>query len=64
MKLRTDALDRCFEDTTNSWELGTDGGWKRRKPGRAEPRNVQSELMAAHAAEAAEAASQAAQQAK
>jgi polyphosphate kinase len=58
----TDALDRCFADTTNSWELDAEGAWKRRKPGRGEPRNVQAELMAAHATEAAEAASQAAQQ--
>src|SRR5262249_17840190 len=50
----TDALDRCFADNTNCWDLETDGSWKRRKPGRGEPRNLQTELMAAHATEAAE----------
>jgi polyphosphate kinase len=55
----TDTLDRCFADNTNAWELDSEGTWRRRKPGRGEPRNVQRELMAAHAAEAAEAASQA-----
>jgi polyphosphate kinase len=53
-----DTLDRCFADDTNSWELTPDGRWQRREPS-GEPRNVQRELMAAHAAEAAEAAAQA-----
>jgi polyphosphate kinase len=56
----TDTLDRCFADNVNSWELETGGTWKRRSPGRGEPRSVHRELMAAYAAEAAEAASQAA----
>src|SRR4051812_14774665 len=51
-----DTLDRCFADNTNSWELGSDGEWTRRTPGDSEPRNVQRELMAAHAAAAAETA--------
>jgi polyphosphate kinase len=53
-----DTLDRCFADDTNSWELTPDGRWERRTPS-GEPRNVQRELMTAHAAEAAEAAAQA-----
>ena len=54
-----DALDRCFADNVNSWELGTDGEWVRLKPGSAEPRSVQRELMSAHAAAAAEASASA-----
>jgi polyphosphate kinase len=50
-----DTLDRCFADNTNSWELSTEGQWVRLTPGDSEPRNVQRELMAAHAAAAAEA---------
>jgi polyphosphate kinase len=53
-----DTLDRCFADNTNSWELNAEGRWLRRSPEGDEPRNVQRELMAAHAAEAAEAAAQ------
>jgi polyphosphate kinase len=51
-----DTLDRCFADNTNTWELSSEGRWQRLTPDGAEPRNVQRELMAAHAAEAAEAA--------
>ena len=51
-----DTLDRCFADNTNSWELSSEGRWQRLAPEASEPRNVQRELMAAHAAEAAEAA--------
>jgi polyphosphate kinase len=54
-----DTLDRCFADDTNAWELNSGGKWTRRQPS-AKPRDVQRELMTAHAAEAAEAASQAA----
>jgi polyphosphate kinase len=54
----TDALDRCFADNVNAWELSTEGTWTRRTPGKDEPRSVQRELMAAHATEAAEAAAQ------
>src|SRR4051794_39538809 len=50
-----DTLERCFDDNTNSWELGTDGSWTRREVGSGEPRSVQRELMAAHAAAASEA---------
>ena len=39
----------------NAWELDREGSWTRRTPGDEEPRNVQRELMAAHAAAAAEA---------
>jgi polyphosphate kinase len=52
----TDTLDRCFADNTNAWELDTEGRWTRCAPGGGEPRNVQRELMTAHAAAAAEAA--------
>jgi polyphosphate kinase len=50
-----DTLDRCFADDVNSWEMGEDGTWVRRRPD-GEPRSVQRELMAGHAARAAEAA--------
>jgi polyphosphate kinase len=53
-----DTLDRCFADNTNTWQLSAEGRWQRCSPGGGEPRNVQRELMAAHAAEAAEAATQ------
>lgn len=56
----TDTLDRCFADNTNNWDLGTDGEWTRRQPNGGEPRNVQRELMVAHAALAAEASAQSA----
>jgi polyphosphate kinase len=56
-----DTLDRCFADNTNSWELQSDGEWVRRTPGGGDARNVQAELMAAHAAAAAEAGTQKAQ---
>jgi polyphosphate kinase len=49
-----DALERCFADDTNCWELGADGAWTRRTPQGPEPRNVQRELMLGHAARAAE----------
>ena len=51
----TDTLDRCFADNTNCWDLDSECTWTRRTPGDEEPRNVQRELMAAHAALAAEA---------
>ena len=44
-----DTLDRCFADDAQSWELGEDGAWTRRRPD-GEPRSVQRELMARHAA--------------
>jgi polyphosphate kinase len=50
-----DTLDRCFADNVNTWELGEDGAWTRRRA-EGEPRSVQRELMAGHAARAAEAA--------
>jgi polyphosphate kinase len=54
----TDTLDRCFADNTNLWDLGADGEWTRRHPDGAEPRNVQKELMAAHAAISSEPSAQ------
>ncbi len=54
----TDTLDRCFSDNTNAWELDREGAWTRRSPGDEEPRNVQRELMTAHAAAASEASAQ------
>jgi polyphosphate kinase len=41
-----DALDRCFADDTNAWDLREDGTWERLVPSSDEPRNVQRELMA------------------
>jgi polyphosphate kinase len=49
-----DTLDRSFADDTNAWDLQPDGNWIRRTPQGPEPRNVQRELMLAHAARAAE----------
>ena len=47
-----DVLDRSLADNTNSWELGPDGEWTRRRPeGRS--RNVQRELIERHIERAA-----------
>jgi polyphosphate kinase len=54
-----DALERCFADDANAWDLGSDGSWSRHEAG-PEPRSVQRELMLGHAARAAEASSAAA----
>ena len=51
-----DVLDRAFADNTGSWELGSDGDWKRRSPD-GEPRSLQSELLEIHAARKPAAAS-------
>ena len=48
----TDVLDRSIADNTNSWELGPDGVWTRRKPG-GHPRSVQRELIERHTDRAA-----------
>jgi polyphosphate kinase len=41
-----DALDRCFADNSNAWELHSDGSWERLSPPEGgERRNVQEELM-------------------
>jgi polyphosphate kinase len=41
-----DALDRCFADNSNAWELETNGDWRRLSPPSLEERrNVQEELM-------------------
>jgi polyphosphate kinase len=37
-----DTLDRCFEDDSFAWDLGSDGGWTRRTGG---TRSVHRELM-------------------
>jgi polyphosphate kinase len=50
-----DVLDRSLADTTNSWDLGSDGAWRRRDAG-PEPRSVQRELIERHTARAAESA--------
>jgi polyphosphate kinase len=42
-----DVLDRSVADNTNSWRLGSDGDWTRRRPGNR-PRNVQRELIERH----------------
>jgi polyphosphate kinase len=49
-----DTLDRSLADDTNSWELGRNGEWTRRRAGGGEPRSVQLELMQSHAARAQE----------
>ncbi|MGN6664089.1 MAG: polyphosphate kinase 1 [Solirubrobacterales bacterium] len=48
-----DVLERCFADNANTWELGSDGDWTRRRPD-GELRSAQDELMARHSARAAE----------
>jgi len=51
-----DTLERAFADNQRSWELDTDGDWRRRSPAQGEPaRNMQVELMELHARRAAEA---------
>jgi len=45
-------LERSLSDDAGAWDLGADGGWRRRTPGTA-VRDVQAELMASHAAGAA-----------
>jgi polyphosphate kinase len=51
-----DTLERAFADNQSSWELNSDGAWRRRSPGPGErPRNMQLELMELHARRAAEA---------
>jgi polyphosphate kinase len=48
-----DVLERCFADTSNTWELDSEGAWTRRQAD-GEERSVQEELMARHSARAAE----------
>jgi polyphosphate kinase len=48
-----DVLERCFADTSNTWELDSDGAWTRRQAD-GEERSVQAELMARHSARSAE----------
>jgi polyphosphate kinase len=48
-----DVLERCFADTSNTWELDSEGTWTRRQAD-GEERSVQEELMARHSARAAE----------
>ena len=50
-----DTLDRCFADNTNAGSWTPTATGRGGTPGDQEPRNVQRELMAAHAALAAEA---------
>jgi polyphosphate kinase len=49
-----DALERCFADDANAWELGADGIWTRRGAIGEELRSVQAELRELHSARAAE----------
>jgi polyphosphate kinase len=51
-----EVLDRSLADNTNSWELGSDGTWTRRRPD-GRPRNLQRELIEVHGARAASGAS-------
>ncbi len=58
-KLRAElveVLDRSLADNTSSWELGSDGGWTRRRPD-GRPRNLQRELIEVHGERAASGAS-------
>jgi polyphosphate kinase len=48
-----DVLERCFADTSNTWELDSEGAWTRRRAD-GEERSVQGELMARHSARSAE----------
>jgi polyphosphate kinase len=50
-----DVLDRSLADNTNSWELGSDGSWTRRRPN-GSPRSVQRELIERHIERAASSA--------
>jgi polyphosphate kinase len=45
----TDVLDRAFADNTDTWRLGSDGGWRRDHPDGGPARNLQRELMVLHA---------------
>jgi polyphosphate kinase len=50
-----DVLERAFADNQSSWDLGSDGVWRRRAAGPDEPaRNLQLELIELHARRAAE----------
>jgi polyphosphate kinase len=51
-----DTLERSLADDTNSWDLGSDAIWRRRRRQGHEPRSVQRELMLGHQARAAEGA--------
>ncbi len=51
-----DTLERAFADNQGSWELESDGVWRRLAPAPGErPRNMQIELMELHSRRAAEA---------
>jgi polyphosphate kinase len=49
-----DALERCFADNTNAWQLDTAGLWTRLSAPDEEQRSVQEELRERHRARAAE----------
>jgi len=49
-----DALERCFADNVNSWELDSDGNWIRTVAPEGTRRGVQVELRERHAGRAAE----------
>jgi polyphosphate kinase len=50
-----DTLERAFADNQNSWELESDGSWKRRAPQPGEqPRSLQLELAERYARRASE----------
>jgi polyphosphate kinase len=50
-----DTLERAFADNQNSWQLESDGAWRRRVPVPGEePRSLQLELIELHAHRAAE----------
>jgi polyphosphate kinase len=49
-----DALERCFADNSNAWELDSEGAWTRLQGLEGERRSVQDELRERHAMRAAE----------
>jgi polyphosphate kinase len=49
-----DALERCFAENVNAWELDAEGVWTRLQPANGQRRSVQEELRERHAARAAE----------
>jgi polyphosphate kinase len=49
-----DALELCFAENANAWELDSDGAWTRLRPENGQRRSVQEELRERHAARAAE----------
>jgi polyphosphate kinase len=49
-----DALERCFAENANAWDLDAEGVWTRLQPENGQRRSVQEELRERHASRAAE----------